>query len=514
MKNNHNYNEPEPGMTDWHVPINENFEQIDRDVEIRDVESNLSEYTVKKGAKYFATDTENVYIADGDGWNRVLSRGKTPQFKSVNGDQYVSMCEGATLCERLQNAIDTLGDGQGTIRITAKSDLTPWQWDQDLSIDLIELEGLEILVGNDVVIEYTGSGTMLTVDNTDSVRGGHPGSGSHLVLRGGVWRSTNEDPQCWIRIKDSIGGRISPNEVEDFNNIDGNATAVCVENHASYSENYHISGKFDRVDRGVDYIPQSETGGAGGTDSFHDSYLENLHVNAFDFCVRLRGKWDYGTIVNPSFFAKADGSTCLVLGTQRADGTTISGMKCESPGDSENTIAIEDNGDFDDFYAPTIVGGRLDGYGIDTVYHTEKRVPFLGQVWMRGEGIRLTNWGTGKTVKTDRSGGLRIDGNLNVSGGSFTHDGSEINANNDGSNLFFRVGGNTAIEIDNQNGGYINAKRPVGFPEEDVSSLGSVNENRVYVHHDGSDGNPEGLYYSDTNSTQWVELAGSATIPF
>jgi hypothetical protein len=66
---NHRYNTPTEGTLDWHIPLNENFEQLDRDVEIRDTESNRSNYTPAIGAKFFATDSGATYTGDGDSWN-------------------------------------------------------------------------------------------------------------------------------------------------------------------------------------------------------------------------------------------------------------------------------------------------------------------------------------------------------------------------------------------------------------------------------------------------------------
>ncbi|SFG72804.1 hypothetical protein SAMN04488063_2804 [Halopelagius inordinatus] len=68
MTDNHNYSLPEKGATDWHVPLNENFEKIDTDVEIRDVEGNTAEYTPKEGAKFLATDTGRRFLGDGEQW--------------------------------------------------------------------------------------------------------------------------------------------------------------------------------------------------------------------------------------------------------------------------------------------------------------------------------------------------------------------------------------------------------------------------------------------------------------
>lgn len=71
MTDNHNYNTPAKGSTDWHIPLNENFEFIDTDVEIRDTDANKGNYTPKNNAKFVATDTNKVYFGDGTDWNHV-----------------------------------------------------------------------------------------------------------------------------------------------------------------------------------------------------------------------------------------------------------------------------------------------------------------------------------------------------------------------------------------------------------------------------------------------------------
>jgi hypothetical protein len=71
MSNNHGYETPTEGTLDWHVPLNDNFETLDRDVEIRAPEGNRGDYEPKAGAKFFATDTGAVYVGDGTAWNQV-----------------------------------------------------------------------------------------------------------------------------------------------------------------------------------------------------------------------------------------------------------------------------------------------------------------------------------------------------------------------------------------------------------------------------------------------------------
>lgn len=68
---NHRYNVPEQGTLDWHIPLNKNFERLDRDVEFRDLDANKSDYEPTLGAKFFATDSGATYTGDGESWNLV-----------------------------------------------------------------------------------------------------------------------------------------------------------------------------------------------------------------------------------------------------------------------------------------------------------------------------------------------------------------------------------------------------------------------------------------------------------
>jgi hypothetical protein len=78
MTDNHDYETPRKGATDWHVPLNDNFARLDADVEIRDVEANRTEYDPKPGSKYFATDSGAVFVGDGERWTHVGSIRKLP----------------------------------------------------------------------------------------------------------------------------------------------------------------------------------------------------------------------------------------------------------------------------------------------------------------------------------------------------------------------------------------------------------------------------------------------------
>jgi len=67
------YTTPEKGTEDWHQPLNENFEALDTDVEIRDTDDNRSDYEPADGAKYFALDTGDIYLGDGSDWEHIGS---------------------------------------------------------------------------------------------------------------------------------------------------------------------------------------------------------------------------------------------------------------------------------------------------------------------------------------------------------------------------------------------------------------------------------------------------------
>jgi hypothetical protein len=95
MASNHDYNTPEEGSQDWHLPLNDNFEELDTDVEVRDIEANLDQYRPKRGAKFFATDSGRIYLGDSERWIEVSTTGASPSFDAltsskINGTVYVS----------------------------------------------------------------------------------------------------------------------------------------------------------------------------------------------------------------------------------------------------------------------------------------------------------------------------------------------------------------------------------------------------------------------------------------
>lgn len=93
MTDNHQYNTPAAGTTNWDEPLNENFRKMEVDVEVRGPDADRGNYTPHSGAKYLAVDTGAVYLGDGTDWNRVGN------IATVEGDVYIQDTEPANPSE-------------------------------------------------------------------------------------------------------------------------------------------------------------------------------------------------------------------------------------------------------------------------------------------------------------------------------------------------------------------------------------------------------------------------------
>lgn len=118
MVKNHGYNTPVEGSSDWHIPLNDNFEKLDVDIEVRDIESNIGEYIPYSGAKFLAMDTETVFLGNGNEWEELSSFGQNPTVdslhtKRINDIHYV------TPDSDLQTALDDLPNTGGMLVLSA-----------------------------------------------------------------------------------------------------------------------------------------------------------------------------------------------------------------------------------------------------------------------------------------------------------------------------------------------------------------------------------------------------------
>jgi len=111
----HGWTVPTEGDENYEDTFDDFFVDLDTNGELRDVESNLQNYSPKSGAKFVATDTENRYIGDGSTWNKVVSSGKNPNFDSINTDDLIvgvtrTESKAVTLDEDEAKSIDVAGD--------------------------------------------------------------------------------------------------------------------------------------------------------------------------------------------------------------------------------------------------------------------------------------------------------------------------------------------------------------------------------------------------------------------
>lgn len=106
------YNRPAEGTTDWHIPLNENFQQLETDVEIRDIAANLGTYAPAENAKFLATDTGAVYLGDGTQWHRL---GEIVPEESGSGGGSGGWPVRTAGPGSLQDTLDAAGDAAGSL---------------------------------------------------------------------------------------------------------------------------------------------------------------------------------------------------------------------------------------------------------------------------------------------------------------------------------------------------------------------------------------------------------------
>jgi hypothetical protein len=106
MTDLHNYHIPKEGEKNWHRLLNDNFKQIDNDIEIRDIDSNLANYQPIDGSKFLATDTGNIYFGDGQDWKAL----KQTQLhhsteQGVPQSLFASLCKGKAVAVSSANGV-------------------------------------------------------------------------------------------------------------------------------------------------------------------------------------------------------------------------------------------------------------------------------------------------------------------------------------------------------------------------------------------------------------------------
>lgn len=84
VTDNHNLETPPRDTSGWDETWQLNFDEIERYLEVRDLEANRTEYTPHFNSKFFATDTGAVYLGDGEQWVEIQSGGGSVESLTAN----------------------------------------------------------------------------------------------------------------------------------------------------------------------------------------------------------------------------------------------------------------------------------------------------------------------------------------------------------------------------------------------------------------------------------------------
>ncbi|GAB7095726.1 hypothetical protein JCM30237_28800 [Halolamina litorea] len=213
MTDNHSYNTPTKGATEWHAPLNDNFERLDGDVEVRDREANRGDYVAKAGAKFFATDTGAAYIGDGSNWNRLATTGENPTFNSLRVENAPSSNKDVVRQSELSDKADSVhshsGDDISPNTVSANRVEADTVVASDAGTTVWGAYGQSIPSGTQTTIEFQNVETdqrsqwdssNYTVEVTEP--------GNYLVSGGVFWRDEpSSGTNHWFTIKrnDNIG---------------------------------------------------------------------------------------------------------------------------------------------------------------------------------------------------------------------------------------------------------------------------------------------------------------------
>lgn len=494
---NHRYSTPEAGSTDWHIDLNENFEQLDTDVEIRGQEANRNDFDPVEGAKYLATDTENVYIGTGEAWQKLDSRGRSAAFeavesKSVSGVVYVRNFSGESLPDRLRAALDSLPDGRGHIRVTPRDDGEVWQWPREMIINPTEYGGVHIDIDDTVVIESdVENGYTLICDGQQNYSDGENSMsgfnyGDNFKLEGGIWINVASNPNGAFLVRDMQKSSWSPQFLRDYTNDSTDATLWTLQNVDGYCElNKLTRCNAKTFDRAVDLQPASAVAGSSSsaTESFNSTYVGPCTFGgAKDFGIRLRGNTSNSVLHQVSVFTGADNAVGYIFDGEH-EGTTVISPKIEDASNTESsTVGFKTGTDFLSHQAPLLLHPETNNLNTNVDYAADTHAIAV---------VRATN----------------VDGEFRFKFGPYLQATPTIGPVGE-----IRSIGNIMTDLRVTSGNRVRMNG--GFGADTTHNLSQRNGtfvNEIHAH-DGSDGNPAGHYEWDGSTWHGIGRASGNTI--
>lgn len=272
---NHGYNTPGEGSTDWHIPLNKNFDKLDSDVEIRDSEVNKGDYEPKEGAKYEATDSGAIYYGNGSAWILADRDVNALSARSVNN---VKTPKGTDI-----ESFRTAAEGSELVKL--KPGVT-YEWDETFVFDPLVRENSLRVEAHKATINHSS-------DPAVDVKSTYQGGGNHsldLTWIGGKFdgpgknNGNSVDPQNIPSKAPAVGTGSSAIRITDGFNHDIKAgyyqnvkAGVYARNVDDWSEGLNLSGgaDSDTVDFCYLCLGEGYVGRGSGTNSFRGIQIEH-----------------------------------------------------------------------------------------------------------------------------------------------------------------------------------------------------------------------------------------------
>ena len=261
---NHSYNTPEKGTENWHGPLNENFENLEVDVELRDEGSpGSNSYEPADGAKYLDTATGLVYLADGNTWTQVFDLtgggGGGTSLSGGDGIDPSSISDGDTISVVWNDA--TSLDANGAINdFSGATDLDSAGTVSQLSGSVTGGQTLTDIAGTNLNIDSNGqlnasggSGGIQGLSGGDGINPGSIGDGDTLTV---AWTDA-----------DGLNSNGVPDEFNLADELNSAGSVVDFSTAASLDSNGNVdAGRYMTTSGGqVDFAGPAEWSNAGST---------------------------------------------------------------------------------------------------------------------------------------------------------------------------------------------------------------------------------------------------------
>ncbi len=404
---NHSYNTPEKGTENWHGPLNENFENLEVDVELRDEgPPGSNNYEPADGAKYLDTVTGLVYLADGNTWTQVFDLtgggGGGTSLSGGDGIDPSSISDGDTISVVWNDA--TSLDANGAINnFSLAADLDVNGQVDQLSGSVAGGQTLTNIAGTNLNIDSSGTlnasggsgGGITGLSGGDGINPGSIGDGDTLTVDAGRYMRTStgtvdfNGPAEWSNATQTT-----------TNTVSGTAATVAGgENHEASASWATIGGGDDNLASGAEstvaggFSNSAEAqeaavgGGQANTASGQNSTVPGGEANtasgAYSFAAGREA-----TANNDGAFVVGD-STSNTVTSQDADEARFQGeVVSESFFETDGSYAFNESGMFLNTFEDNNTGN--DVFAISTVglyggFITQMRVNEVGDIRVTGD---------------------------------------------------------------------------------------------------------------------------------